>query len=146
MREPAERPFYSVTSPDADKAAYQYETEIRRIQPGACIPAFDLVLLGIGEDGHTASFFPGTEWDEERLVVASFVKKLKSHRISMTPRIVNESQTVIKLVSGFSKSKGLADVLKYPTGSFPTTRIRPVTGNLTWMVDRPAASLLFCDK
>ncbi len=127
---------------DPDKAAWRYESEIHRVIPGPREPSFDLVLLGMGDDGHTASLFPGTEWDEERLVIANYVPKLGSWRISMTPRIFNAARAVIFLVSGAGKSKALAGVLEGPQGVYPAQRIAPGFGTLTWMVDAAAAGLL----
>jgi 6-phosphogluconolactonase len=127
---------------DAEKAAALYEAEIRKILPQAGIPSFDLVLLGMGEDGHTASLFPGTQWDEERLVVASRMPKTGASRISMTPRLLNGSQAVVFLAAGSNKSEALARVLEGAAGDLPVAKIRPVRGSLTWMVDRAAASRL----
>jgi len=127
---------------DPKDAARRYETEIRRVFADAPLPAFDLVLLGIGEDGHTASLFPGISWDEERWVVASFVPKLKANRITMTPRLLNTARAVIFLTSGTAKAKALAGVLEDPASIYPAKTINPPSGNLTWMVDRAAAALL----
>jgi 6-phosphogluconolactonase len=130
---------------DAEKAARRYEAEIRRAAGSAEIPSFDLVLLGMGEDGHTASLFPGTAWDEERLVVAVSPPRLASTRISMTPRILNAANKVIFVTAGAAKAPALAKVLEDPANDYPAKRIRPVAGSLTWMVDETAASLLSSD-
>jgi 6-phosphogluconolactonase len=127
---------------DAERAASLYESEIRSITSSAGIPSFDLVLLGMGEDGHTASLFPGTHWDEERLVVANRMPQSGANRISMTPRLLNGAKTTIFMVSGLNKAKALADVLENPGTELPAARIRPARGRLTWMVDRAAASQL----
>jgi 6-phosphogluconolactonase len=131
---------------DTDKAARRYEAEILGVIPGPREPSFDLVLLGMGEDGHTASLFPATEWDEERLVVANYVPKLGSSRISMTPRLLNAAREVTFLVSGTGKAKVLARVLEGPRGVFPAQRIVPARGSLTWMVDGAAAENLRCQS
>ena len=127
---------------EAEKAALRYEAEIRRAAGSAEIPSFDLVLLGMGEDGHTASLFPDAVWDEQRLVVAVSVPGLASTRISMTPRILNSARKVIFLTTGAVKAPTLAKVLEDPTSNYPAKKIRPIAGSLTWMVDEPAASLL----
>jgi 6-phosphogluconolactonase len=127
---------------DAEKAASIYEAEIRNAFPGPCVPCFDLVLLGIGEDGHTASLFPGTKWDEEKLVVANRVPKTGDPRLSMTPRILNEAETVIFLVSGTVKSRVVAELLENPTSPLPASRIHPARGSLLWLMDNSAASLI----
>jgi 6-phosphogluconolactonase len=125
----------------AESAAVRYEEEIRKILPGEA-PCFDLVLLGMGEDGHTASLFPGTIWDEEKLVIANHVPRLRADRISMTPRLLNDARSIIFLVAGAAKSAALSRVLQEPGCELPAARIRPAHGNLTWIVDSDAASLI----
>jgi 6-phosphogluconolactonase len=124
---------------DADMAARRYETEILKVIPGPREPSFDLVLLGMGEDGHTASLFPGTLWDEEMLVTGHYVPRLDSRRITMTPRLLNAARAVVFLVSGSTKAKALAGVLEGPQGVYPAQRISPARGTVTWMVDAAAA-------
>jgi 6-phosphogluconolactonase len=126
---------------DHDAAAAAYEDEIRNTIPGG-IPSLDLVLLGMGGDGHTASLFPNSAWDDARLVVANYVPKLQSHRLSMTPRLLNGARTIIFLVSGADKAKALSVVLEDPQCKFPATQIRPAEGSLIWLIDDEAASLL----
>jgi 6-phosphogluconolactonase len=130
---------------DASRAASLYEAEIRKTLPGALIPSFDVVLLGMGEDGHTASLFPATRWDEDRLVVANRMPQSGANRISMTPRLLNEAQAIIFLTAGSNKAKALAGVLEDRDSILPAVGIRPAHGSLTWMVDRAAASLLTQD-
>ncbi len=127
---------------NVDEAASLYESAIREVMPGPEVPSFDLVLLGMGEDGHVASLFPGTQWDEERLVVANHVPATGARRISMTPRILNQAQAILFLVAGASKSRALAEVLGNPASQLPAARIRPAHGSLTWMLDDPAAGLI----
>ncbi len=131
---------------DAAKAASLYEAEIRNTLPGTGIPSFDLVLLGMGEDGHAASLFPGTHWEEERLVVANHMPQSGAGRVSMTPRLLNEAQAILFLTAGSSKAKALAGVLQDQRIDLPAARIRPAHGSLSWMVDRAAASLLIRDS
>ena len=131
---------------DHERAAVVYEEEIRRVTGAGDTPRFDLVLLGMGEDGHTASLFPGTVWDENRWVVANYVPKLQSTRITMTPRILNEARAIIFMASGFGKAQALKGVLEDPASDYPARRIRPVSGTLTWMVDKAAASLISNDE
>lgn len=127
---------------DPGEAAQRYETEIRRVFADMSLPAFDLILLGIGEDGHTASLFPGTSWDEARWVVANYVPKLEANRVTMTQLPLNAARKVIFLTSGAAKAKALAGVLEDPVADYPAKRIQPTTGDLTWMVDKAAAALL----
>jgi len=128
---------------EPEKAALQYEAEIRRIIPDSSPPSFDVVLLGMGEDGHTASLFPGTHWNEERWVVANHATgRLTANRVTMTPRLLNAARNVFFLISGAAKARALTGVLEDPASDYPAKRIQPPSGNLTWMVDKEAASLL----
>ncbi|HYO14294.1 MAG TPA: 6-phosphogluconolactonase [Thermoanaerobaculia bacterium] len=131
--------------PDAARAAGEYEAELRssfqlsRGEP----PRFDLVLLGLGADGHTASLFPGTRaiHERERLVVAHWVDKLGAFRITLTPPVFNAAARVIFLVSGETKAGALRAVLRgdFEPDRVPAQIVRPVNGSLVWMVDRKAA-------
>lgn len=131
----------------ADLAAHQYESELRaffRLTGGAC-PRFDLILLGIGDDGHTASLFPGTAGlkEQSRLVVANWVEKFQSYRITFTYPILNHAAEVVFLVSGKSKSQILKDIFDpAKKGSYPAQVVQPENGRLLWIADRDAASLL----
>ncbi len=134
--------------PNAQRAAGEYEETLRaffRLKAGE-IPRFDLVLLGMGLDGHTASLFPGTEALREgkRLVVANWVEKLHAHRITMTLPVFNRGAMVLFLVSGEEKAETLRRVLAGRRGKdrFPSQLIRPTHGKLLWLVDRGAGHLL----
>jgi 6-phosphogluconolactonase len=106
---------------------------------------FDLVLLGMGDDGHTASLFPGTPavQEETRWVAAQYVDKLAAWRITLTPAILNRAANIIFLVSGEGKSWPLQKVIygSYQPDRFPAQVIKPTGGSLLWLVDEPAASL-----
>jgi len=135
-------------NPDANRAAADYEQTVRnffQLSAGA-FPRFDLILLGMGPDGHTASLFPGTTALEEksRLVVANWVEKFKTHRITLTLPVLNQAGVVDFLVSGPDKAETLKEVLEgdEPAELFPSKLIRPTNGRLIWMVDRAAASAL----
>ena len=125
---------------DPEKAAADYERELRRLLPDGRI---DLVLLGLGEDGHTASLFPGqgTNHETERWVRAVLAPDGKLWRVTLTPAILNLASNVTFVVSGASKSQRLAEVLEGPFNPdlLPAQAIRPVQGQLTWMVDEAAA-------
>ncbi len=127
---------------DPEKAALLYEEEIEGNFPDSLTPAFDVVLLGLGEDGHTASLFPGAHWDEDRLVVPALSPHFPAGRVSMTPKLLNTAHHVVFLVAGSRKAPALAKVIEDPSTPYPAARIKPVSGHLTWMVDRAAASLL----
>jgi 6-phosphogluconolactonase len=111
-------------------------------------PRFDLILLGLGEDGHTASLFPGAAslWVTDRWVVASPLGTLPPpvERITLTFPVLNAAREILFLVSGQNKAEALHDVLEGQPGreERPAACIRPVDGTLTWLVDEAAASRL----
>jgi len=129
-------------------AAALYEQELRRFfsLPLGRFPRFDLVLLGLGADGHTASLFPGSDVlrEEARLVAAPLVAKLGTHRITLTLPVLNSARAVMFLVSGGQKAEALAHALEGGIGSeaLPPRLVRPRDGALLWMVDRAAARML----
>lgn len=133
--------------PDAQKAAADYDQEVRSFfQPGAGEwPRFDLVLLGMGPDGHTASLFPGTTAlsETERLVVATWVEKFRTFRVTMTFPVLNNAANVLFLVGGAEKTEVLRTVLSESAApQFPAQLIRPVAGRLVWLLDEAAAGTL----
>lgn len=105
----------------------------------------DVVLLGMGDDGHTASLFPETEAlnETKHRCVANFVPKLDTWRITLTAPFINKARDVILLVAGASKATRLAEVLEGPPDPrrLPVQLIRPMGGRLTWLVDAPAAGM-----
>jgi len=109
-------------------------------------PRFDLILLGMGKDGHTASLFPGTSAIQEtkRWVTANYVEELSSWRITLTPVIINQASNVIFLVTGEEKAKPVRQVLwgHYQPEILPAQIVRPHHGHLTWMLDKQAADFL----
>jgi len=131
--------------PDAQRAAAEYESALRSFfapAPGEW-PRFDLILLGLGKDGHTASLFPGGDAvrERERLVVAPWVEAQKTFRITLTPPVLNHARRAMFLVSGEEKADALHAVLecarepeRYPA--------QIVEGSRLWMVDRAAAHRL----
>ena len=131
---------------DADVAAREYEETLRRFfdlkhnQP----PRFDLILLGVGPDGHTASLFPGSTAVNEtkRLVVANWVEKFETYRITLTFPVLNHAACVMFLASGADKAGILHEVLENPNANLPAQKVRPDGGQLMWLVDREAAGLL----
>ena len=108
--------------------------------------SFDLVLLGLGEDGHTASLFPGLPAVTERShwVVAHYVEAVKMWRITLTPVVLNAARNVAFIVSGAAKAAVLSKVLEGPFQPelLPSQIIRPTHGNLCWLLDAAAASRL----
>jgi 6-phosphogluconolactonase len=139
-------------NPDAGAAAADYEAQLRNffeLKPGK-FPRFDLILLGVGPDGHTASLFPDSEGlkEQTRLVIANWVEKFKTHRISFTFPVLNRAAEVMFLASGPDKADMLRQVLegKAPeeknTPPYPAQKVQPEDGNLLWMLDEAAASKL----
>jgi 6-phosphogluconolactonase len=135
-------------NPDATQAAEIYEQTLREffaVAPGE-FPRFDLILLGMGPDGHTASLFPETPalQEKSRLVVANWVEKLGSSRITFTLPLLNAARRVAFLVSGTDKAAALHEVLEgsAPSEKYPSRLVQPSEGKVIWFVDRAAASEL----
>jgi 6-phosphogluconolactonase len=137
---------------DEPDAAERYEEELRHffgVASGGPPPPLDLVLLGLGPDGHTASLFPGSAaLDEEtRWVVSTFVDRLGTRRTTLTLPVLNRARGVVFLVSGAEKAAALAGVLAPAPGAapLPAARVAPAGGTL-WIVDRAAASRLVAGR
>jgi 6-phosphogluconolactonase len=134
--------------PDAHEAARTYDDDLRGFfsLPPSALPRFDLVLLGMGADGHTASLFPRTDTlhDQEHLVAASWVETLHTYRLTLSPRVLNNAATVVFLVSGERKAATLHAVLEGPLRPdlLPAQIIAPTNGTLLWLVDQAAAAQL----
>ncbi|HEV2201922.1 MAG TPA: 6-phosphogluconolactonase [Bryobacteraceae bacterium] len=134
--------------PDAEHAAREYELELQAYfqLKDDDVPRFDLVLLGMGNDGHTLSLFPGTEalHETERMVTHNRIDKLSSERITLTAPTVNNAVEVIFMVVGAEKAPALRAVLEgpYEPEQFPAQLIRPMNGRLLWLVDAAAGALL----
>jgi len=133
-------------SPDAAAAIYEQEIRTFFRLPAGRFPRFDLVVLGLGADGHTASLFPGSEavTEDVRMVVAALIARLGTHRITLTLPVFNSARAVMFLVSGKQKAEALARALEGGEGSegLPAPLVRPRRGPLLWMVDRAASGLL----
>lgn len=120
-----------------DVAANEYETELDTIAKKYDISPFnhDLVLLGIGDDGHTASLFPDTNAlsVRDRRVVANFVPKLNAHRITFTFPFINQAETVMFMVNDPKKRQVIEDILANK-GDYPAMKIKPESGDLIWLI------------
>src|SRR6185312_8623021 len=133
---------------DPEVAAARYESVIRNSfkLEGAETPTFDLILLGMGDDGHTASLFPHTEAinDLTDIATANRVPQKDTWRITLTWPVINQGREVAFLIEGEAKAQVLHDVLlgPYQPDTFPSQIIRPASGRLTLLLDSAAASKL----
>ena len=136
---------------NAQGVAEAYEADLRQFFSrrglgSGDFPRFDLILLGLGLDGHTASLFPDTLAlrETQQWVVANWVEKLQSFRITLTFPVLNNAAEVVFLVAGSDKASIVARIFERTPGelSYPAQRVRPSSGNLRWMLDTAAASQL----
>jgi 6-phosphogluconolactonase len=139
--------------PDPEDAAARYQNEIARVfatPADGLPPTFDLILLGMGPDGHTASLFPYSQalTERRRWVVGHHVARLGKPRITMTPPILNRATEVRLLVTGADKAATLREVLTGPREPerLPAQLVVPEAGRLEWLIDRAAASELPPDR
>jgi 6-phosphogluconolactonase len=127
------------------EAAKEYEQAIRNLF-GEQAPRFDLILLGLGENGHTASLFPNTDVlsEHSHIVKEVHVAELKMFRITMTADLINQAHNIMFLVEGEGKAEILKTVLSdaYLPEKYPAQLIKPINGNLYWFIDHTAAMLL----
>jgi 6-phosphogluconolactonase len=131
----------------APMAADQYQATLREFfsLQESQLPQFDLVMLGMGEDGHTASLFPGTAALEEtsRTVVANHVEKLQTDRVTLTFPVLNSARKVLIIIAGENKAPIVRDIVNSPEKYlYPIQRVRPQSGRLLWLVEQQAASLI----
>ncbi len=143
---PAKNIHRVASEEDSMLAAQQYEDELRdffEIAEGE-VPKFDLILLGMGDDGHTASLFPDSEalHIDDRLVVENYVKKLNTHRITFTFPVINKAHNVLFLVSGSGKKQTIQRVLSRTASqpNLPAQMVQPESGSLYWFLDKEAAA------
>lgn len=130
---------------DPELAAEDYSRVLQQhATPPMEWPQFDLILLGMGEDGHTASLFPGSppEVDKATLAVHGQYQNRPAWRVTLTPKVINTARTILFLVSGSAKANVLAEVLygEQRPEALPAQRIHPTDGRLMWMIDRGAAA------
>jgi 6-phosphogluconolactonase len=127
-------------------AAREYEDEIRQFfgLHEDTFPQFDLIMLGMGEDGHTASLFPGHDSLKERKHLVYPVRKApkKHQRLTLTLPVINNARNIIFLITGKEKANAVKRVMEEKNPSLPASMVRPVKGNLSFVLDREAASLL----
>lgn len=126
-------------------AAQAYEEDLRRFFSGPGVPSFDLIILGIGEDGHTASLFPGSPLLQEtaRFAVPVELDPPKVSRVTLTLPVLNHAAQVLFLASSRAKAEVVAEVIgRNNEGRYPAGLVQPVSGDVTWFIDLEAAEKL----
>lgn len=138
---PAENVNRIDTIPSPAGAAEDYENMLRSYFKNQ--QTLDLTLLGMGDDGHTLSIFPGEDYDDTKWVNALYSVSKKQWRITLTPGFVSRSAEIIFMVSGKGKAAVLKKILNSDgSRTFPAQFIKPISGNLHWFIDEDAAGLL----
>jgi 6-phosphogluconolactonase len=150
---PASNVHRFLTEMPPEEAALQYRAELQStfgLTDESPPPVFDLILLGLGSDGHTASLFPETSVldERERWTAAVYVEKLTAWRVTLTPVVFNAARDILFLVSGESKAIVLREVLvgNEEDVKYPVQLVRPVSEGLYWYVDNKAAQALVTDE
>ncbi|HEX6467433.1 MAG TPA: 6-phosphogluconolactonase [Terriglobales bacterium] len=134
--------------PDASFAASEYERELAEVfkLEGDAQPRFDLIFVGMGADGHTASLFPGTRalHEMKRRVAANWVPKLNTFRITFTRPLIDNAAEVVLMVSGADKAEALAAAMDEGSSpeEYPVKYVQPKNGKVLWLVDQAAAEKL----
>src|ERR1700676_1290795 len=135
--------------PDAERAAKEYEQDLRAHfhLKDPDLPRLDLVLAGMGDEGHTLSLFPGTKalHAQGRAVVRNWVGKLYTERITITAPVANNAEMILFMVAGKEKALALKGVLEgpYEPEQLPAQLLQPTNGKLLWLVDETPGSMLF---
>jgi 6-phosphogluconolactonase len=129
------------------EASKDYSLTLREFaSPPLKWPRFDLIYLGMGEDGHTASLFPGSPVDvsEPTMPVTAHYQDRPANRVTLTPVVFNSAHVIVFMANGEKKANTLAEVLsdRYNPAQYPAQRIAPNDGRLIWLVDEAAASRL----
>lgn len=139
---PPENVFRPRGEIEPHEAATEYEAIVKKTLGAR--PRFDLILLGLGDDGHTASLFPDTRAlsETERLVAANFVEKLNAFRLTLTFSAINSARNVIFLVAGASKAEALKKIFSAESFDSPAQRVKLRDGRCFWFLDRAAAEFI----
>jgi 6-phosphogluconolactonase len=142
---PKEQIFAMWADEKPEEFAFKYEQQLQKHFAGEK-PRFDLILLGMGDDGHTASLFPGTKvlHEQERFVQAYYLEPQSMYRITLTAPCLNAAKQIVFLVFGEKKSNALHEVLEGVSNveKYPSQLIKPENGQVTWLVDEAAAAKL----
>jgi 6-phosphogluconolactonase len=137
--------IYGEEEPEAEAKRYSEVLE-REVPERGGIPSFDLVMLGIGEDGHTASIFPDrmSLFNSPMNCAVAEHPVSKQHRITFTGRILDAAQTILVLATGMKKAEIVKSILRFPQQSrqYPVSRLRTASGSVVWMLDKEAAAFL----
>ena len=145
---PSEQVFRIEGERSAEEAAVRYQALLQKTfsLEASDVPRFNLVLLGMGSDAHTASLFPETSVlsEKEQWVAAPWVEKFQTYRITLTPPVFNAAQRVLFVVSGLDKAQAAQAVLEGPFNprQYPAQIVNPLQGDVIWLMDREAASQL----
>lgn len=143
---PAENIFRIHAEEDAEQAAREYEAQIQKsfgLSAGQ-FPRFDLIFLGMGPDGHTASLFPGSTGmaENQQIVIANWVEKFRTDRITLTFPVLNNAACVMFIVTGAEKAPAVKQSLGGKSNALPAGLVQPTNGDLVWLLDRSAAASL----
>jgi 6-phosphogluconolactonase len=132
-------------SPHAAARAYEQNLSVL-FKYDRPFPKFDLMLLGMGEDGHTASLFPGTMAldEQEKWVVGQWVENVSSNRLTVTFPVINHARKIVFLCPGENKANVLKEIFRpeTPRNRYPVQRVQPIEGELVWLLDKASASKL----
>jgi 6-phosphogluconolactonase len=127
----------------AEQAAADYEQDLKTSFADGEFPTMDFVILGVGEDGHTASLFPGSSQvrENKRLATPVFLGAQKRDRVTLTLPVLNHARQVLFLASGQSKQNIIRSILQQGNpDELPAGLVQPVTGNIAWYLDQDAAT------
>jgi 6-phosphogluconolactonase len=136
---PSENIYRVAGEESAADAANKYEQELKDYFHNE-LPRFDLILLGMGPDGHTASLFPDSPASEEnvRWFVENWVEKFASYRLTLTFPVINNASNILFMVAGSDKAAVLQQVFEGAKNKYPAQRVIPINGQLMWLIDKTA--------
>ena len=148
---PAQNVFRMHGEMEPAQAAREYTEQLKQFFQTDTLPRFDLVWLGMGADGHTASLFPSTtalSASTDSIVVENYVAKLQAFRLTLTAATINQARAVVFLIGGADKAATLKAVLQgdYQPELYPSQLIQPLSGSLRWIVDEAAAAQISSAK